>query len=533
MPIMQDTDIAAWLVDTSVSPNTVTPWTLNIEFSIALDSTVLPSTFSLTLDPVLYPTGLPANREIRIARTTEVLQDQTFSQGDAFPEDALETVIDRVVLQNQDQKDKISRSVRAHDSDPDGVDLEIPDADTRAGNYFYWDANGNPTTAATPLGTTSLTPWGSTWINLADTPAALVLLGIDYDIDSGVHAAIPGAPTWDNVLWYSTDQERAYFWSGAAWTELGIQQFADETEETAAGVAGRITLLTNRYEMRYDTGAAYKPIRTFDPGYIFGLQNFSSGGTRVTLTKGACRDRLDEMNLYMSANIFQKDYGGPPWVAGSFGALFVTGSAITADTFYALWLLGDEDGNYDMALTGSRLTLPTAAAEVAAAGFTHCRRVGYITTNAVPNGFETTYYEGWGMRAGQFYQTGEKQIHASAGFNPNGLGTIDLDGGGVPYLVPREVMMQLRIQYLNFGLADQIVMSTSRSQGYLGVPSANSAPGLDVDSTDNILQHLYWIRTDNGTIRQPRDTGLDTNINVNVNLLRWYDDRDDVDEFNL
>lgn len=221
MPIMRVQDVDIWIVDTSATPNTVSPLTFNVDFSITLATpSTLPSTFTVALLAGPYPTGLPADRELRVVRTTQLTQDQSFLSGDDFPEDAVEQALDKTILNAQDAADKVQRAIYAHESDPDGIDLELPTQDDRKGKYFIFDGSGNPGVAGAPAGTTTVSGWGANWITHADDAAALADLGIDHSTSSGTAAAKPAAATFGKGYYYETDTAKFWFSDGATWTEI-------------------------------------------------------------------------------------------------------------------------------------------------------------------------------------------------------------------------------------------------------------------------------------------------------------------------
>lgn len=534
MPVMRAEDISAWMVDTSATPNTVTPITKDVDFTIVLDLTTLPSPFTFALDATLYPAGLAADREIRVVRTTQVLQDQSFPQGDPFPEAAVETMMDRVTIQNQDQKDKVARAIYAHESDPSAVDLELPTVDARKNAYFIFDSDGNPGVGGAPAGTTTVSAWGANWITHADDAAALADLGIDDDMDTGLEAAKDTAPNFGKGIWFSTDIHRTFISDGADWVEAGLQQFV-AASVPAASVIGRTVLVTERNEILRDTGAAYKPIRSYPPGFIHGMLMNGAWTAQIRVTQGACRDRLDEMNIKHPSATFDKSFAGPPWVEGDGNAAFATGATPVANAFYAVWSLAKADGSSDIILTKGSAYIPTSAAEVASAGYTHSRRIGWTRVNSGATGFEQVRPanpSGAGQPTIMYLAAGEGQVFTKAAFNPTGLGFQDIDLAGTDSLVPHHVLAQLRYQFISLA-GDNIVAAPYADQLYRGNPAADGAPGIDARGSDAQREQTYWIYLeDPPQVREPKTTGADSNIEWRINLIQWIDFRDDVYAYN-
>ena len=89
----------------------------------------------------------PATGEqLTLYRVTPQTQQTEYESNSPFPAETHETALDKLTMEVQELTESITRTVTIPISD-DTENMELPNEDTRADTYFYWDENGEPTTA--------------------------------------------------------------------------------------------------------------------------------------------------------------------------------------------------------------------------------------------------------------------------------------------------------------------------------------------------------------------------------------------------
>jgi hypothetical protein len=213
-PIFSGDHVVAW--DHDDTAETVAPLTKDVHFTISLDGDA-PSTFNIDIT-LLHAGGLPSDHRLTVAREQVVTQSVQFQKGDAFPFDTVEKALDRSAMVAQDSKDRIDRALHAPDSDPETVDLEIDDAETRALGYQGYDSDGNATTFGAPAGTTSLSALAVQLVARATAD----LMRNDLNIESDTFANRPVTRV-NGDIFIATDTQQAFIWDGG-WKEIGLPQ---------------------------------------------------------------------------------------------------------------------------------------------------------------------------------------------------------------------------------------------------------------------------------------------------------------------
>jgi uncharacterized FlaG/YvyC family protein len=85
------------------------------------------------------------NEQLTLYRVTEQTQETEYENNTAFPAETHETALDKLTMEIQELTETITRTVTIPISD-DTENMVLPNEDTRANTYFYWDENGEPTT---------------------------------------------------------------------------------------------------------------------------------------------------------------------------------------------------------------------------------------------------------------------------------------------------------------------------------------------------------------------------------------------------
>lgn len=126
--------------------------------------------------------------KIILERSVPYTQGADFTEGMPTLYANFESGLDKLTMQIQQLRDIIQRSPRCPAEDPTTLDMEMPNATTRAGKYAYYDANGEPTAVAViNAGTLSLSAWAETLVgadNAAEGRAVLELDNLTNDVQA-------------------------------------------------------------------------------------------------------------------------------------------------------------------------------------------------------------------------------------------------------------------------------------------------------------------------------------------------------------
>lgn len=453
--MMESDDVVVYLINTGVTPNTATLLVKDVDYSVTLNTpSDLPSLFTLQLiNATTFPgLVLGANRQLNVSRLTSLTQDRTFAQGDAFPEDAVELALDKVVLSSQDSADQYKRALRANDADASTIDLELPLASERAGKFLGFDSTGNViSTSGTLTGVTATAFWSaliSTANNeeasleglgfLFDTTANILLATGDFTgalavstdnnliyvwdgaawariqrFDSGTIGARPAFAAFGIGVYYATDTHRFSFSDGSSWVDAGIQ------ETTNAALPGtpaakEIYIDTDRNQLLLGDGATAggKIIRSAERGYINGLIMTWQTVTTMQVGVGAARDSTDVLTGRRTSAL-SKTLSAGAWAEGAAGSM-IEGAVPGTLTWHHVFLLMKPDGTTDWGIdtstTAATLLGVTAGATVA--GYTLYRRIGSVLVNS-------------GSQLQRFIQVGNE-------FTWHDQATVDIDEGSNP-----------------------------------------------------------------------------------------------------
>ena len=174
-----------YIEDASDTEGTETLLAVTTDYTIAATGGDYANGGVVTISP-----ALGVNYEVVIVRKTQ--QSQEVAKGAVTPASLIE-MVDRLTRQVQDLQDRLDRCVRLQQSDPEGIDMEIPGVYGRAGTYPYFGADGALTFVATvdTSGSVVTTPWSDTFLAAADAAAARGIIGLDTD-DAVQFAGITG-----------------------------------------------------------------------------------------------------------------------------------------------------------------------------------------------------------------------------------------------------------------------------------------------------------------------------------------------------
>ena len=158
-----------------------------------------------------------------------------YGQGLVIPSKPLEQALDKLAGQVQQVKDSVGRTVTAPVTDPSGLDIELPVAESRAGKMIIFDASGN-LTVQSPLDSGTLTA-DETTLTVNSTVFSVKDGGIDTaqiaDNAVGTSQIATGAVTTVKMATMANMKVLGNV-SGASATPAEVAIIDDDTMATAA-----------------------------------------------------------------------------------------------------------------------------------------------------------------------------------------------------------------------------------------------------------------------------------------------------------
>jgi len=116
--------------------------------------------------------------EIWVLRNTTKTQSLDLIHGGTFSAENIEDALDKNCKLNVNQADELDRTLRAPDTDPTTLDMELPNSVDRASNYLAFDSDGEPTMVAGVAPTTAtISAWAETLLDDSSSSEALSTLG--------------------------------------------------------------------------------------------------------------------------------------------------------------------------------------------------------------------------------------------------------------------------------------------------------------------------------------------------------------------
>lgn len=533
-PITLTTQPIVYDINTGVSPATAALLTKDVDYSVSLLTPAdLPSSFTITLIPGSYPTGLVANHKLVVYRDVQPIQDRVFLMGEAFPESAVELALDLVVMAAQDARGMAERSIRAPQSDDAFVPpLQLPGKATRASKYLIFDSTGGVTVASPPAGTTTVSSFGATLITAADAAAALAALGLSIPngILAGTRASRPAAGAGNTGYWHlATDTGQLSRSNGTTWFEANIGIF-DQSTLPAPAIADRVVLDRQNRALYLDSGSALNLVRSLPPNHLSGIVMVRASTTTVQFAKISAapsvlaRDAGDTGNMALSASMTKVLQVGSDWSAGNNGNGRPNTVALSANTWYGCFLIAKPDGTtdagFDTSLTATNLLARATA--VSGATWNRYRRVGWIRTDGSSNILNF-------LNDGDFFWWETSQASGSL-LAQNISGGTDFALTHVPPSVLAQVIALLRDGTIFEPFAFGVAGTTMAAPASPATGVAMASPGAAFIATNAFISGInafagpMLVRTDASRQIKIR-TAADTSVDISFVAHWWIDDR--------
>lgn len=133
-----------------------------------------------------------SNYSLTLERVVPYTQPHDFTEGSPTLYENFELSLDRIEMQIQQLKDRLNRSITIPSVDVLSLDMEMPDADSRADKYLKFDSNGEPTAVSNiDASSIGITAFGILLAECNDGGEARTLLDIDDTISDALYDHVP------------------------------------------------------------------------------------------------------------------------------------------------------------------------------------------------------------------------------------------------------------------------------------------------------------------------------------------------------
>lgn len=155
-------------------------------------------------------TGAVGGSTVVLVRRIAIERTSDFQQGMDISRPALNTQLDVLTALVADMNDRWDRAVHLDDSDTGQVNFVLPSSSVRAGNYFAFDANGDPVMTAGTTSTLVVSAFAETFLNDNTGAEVLNTLGVtaspaELNTLDGITASVFELNKLDGVTWTLTD----------------------------------------------------------------------------------------------------------------------------------------------------------------------------------------------------------------------------------------------------------------------------------------------------------------------------------------
>ncbi len=243
------------------------------------------------------------------------------------------------------------------------------------------------------------------------------------------------------------------------------------------------TATVNEFQFTAEEFNQLRSERAF--GLISGLKHLEATPTTFTITKGMAHDAsylsytgLVPNVIRLSANITKSISSA--WTAGNGGGALVSGTALTANTWYYVYVIGSADNTLNDVCVSHINGTPSLPA-----GYTRHRLVGVLRTNISKN-IEGFYQIGEGNNRTYYWREPRFELSASGGaFN------LPLTLSFVPPIERKIVTLHIRRAGSTSGGQQAFVWSESLYGTTLSTAFYMMLSGVGGDTTD--ISHRFSI----------------------------------------
>jgi hypothetical protein len=203
-PIIESSDLQVILRNKTT--NVATVLTETTDYSVADSDGVTGSLANYENGGTITTTVVPpysSTYEITLARAVPYTQAASFTEGMPSLYKTFEQGLDKLTMALQQLKDLVGRSPYCPADDPTTLDMEMPNAENRAGKYLKFDEDGEPTAVSLlDTDTVGVSAWAETLIDDADAATARATLDVVLDEDDFVSDSEDQAPSQQSALAY-------------------------------------------------------------------------------------------------------------------------------------------------------------------------------------------------------------------------------------------------------------------------------------------------------------------------------------------
>jgi hypothetical protein len=319
----------------------------DVTLTEGVDYTVAGGSSTGATGTVTTVAAVPATKTWTISRDIPRTQPTDLALNGPLPSDTLETMVDRVVLQSQEDSETVGRALSFPVTDSDSLDATLPDSVSRASMSLGFDASGNP-------------------IALAGTVSG------DVTVNSFMEPVLQ-SPSAGVARAQLVAQEDVVTTRG----DLVIGDSSGNADRLAIGTTAGTVLMTD------GTDPAYTEL-PLPAGWLVGFEMENRGAattTDINIFAGQSRSTGDVGNIKSSATMTKEIDN--PWAAGTQAGGFPTGITIANGTWYHVFVIATPAGVMDAGFDSS----PTAANllhgdDAGGEGYTLYRRIGSVKTLA-------------------------------------------------------------------------------------------------------------------------------------------------------